>query len=250
MSRFRQFLKRLLPLGWGTRRRTVRTMFSFFGLVLFLAAAVAGTTQVSYIRLESTSSLIKAGDHFGIDVYANAHVPVNAVDITITFDESKVKVESVDKGQSVLTLWTEEPRVENGKVMIQGGTYRKGFIGEHKIATIELTAKETGESEFDTTEVILLAGDGKGTPVKTAEADGSHLSLFVYDEATDPSTIGVDVAVTLATDLNGDGKVTLADISSFMGAWANQTRVYDFNGDGKMSFKDFSIILADAFLKN
>ena len=133
---------------------------------------------------------------------------------------------------------------------LSGGTFRKGFIGEHKIATLELKAKQSGQSTFSTADVQLLAGDGKGTPVKTAEADDSSLSFYVYDATTDPAAIGVTVGVDIKTDLDGDGKVSLKDVSSFMGAWSNSSHVYDFDGDGRMSFKDFSIILADVFMKH
>ena len=131
---------------------------------------------------------------------------------------------------------------------MSGGTFRKGFVGEHKIATISLRAKQTGQSTLDAANVSLLAGDGKGTPVKIADADGSHLSLYVYDEKADPAKIGVDVAVSLLTDIDSDGKVSLKDVSAFMGAWANSSHVYDFNKDGRMTFSDFSIILAYVFL--
>ena len=251
MKRLSYYLNKLRERFTVKSGRTVRTMFSLFGLAaLLLAAAVGTSNDVSYIKLETTSTMVKTGDRFSVEVYAYAHVPVNAVDITLNFDPSKVEVLSVDKGQSVLTLWTEEPTVKDGKVTMRGGTYRKGFVGEHKIATIELAAKQTGQSEVGTGEVVLLAGDGRGTPVKTAAADGSTLSLYVYDEQTDPEKIGVDVKIEILTDIDGDGKVSLKDVSAFMGAWMNSSRVYDFNNDGKMTFRDFSIILADAFLGN
>jgi hypothetical protein len=224
-------------------------MFSFATLAFLLGAALITSTEASYIKLKASQTALEAGERFSIDVYAYAHVPVNAVDITLKFEEFGVDVLSVDKGQSVLTIWTQEPIVKDDEVILRGGTYRKGFIGEHKIATIELEAKESGESELAVGNVILLAGDGKGTPVTVAESNDSSLSVYIYDENEDPANIAVSVTVVIKTDIDGDGYVGIRDVSAFMGAWSGAAagKIYDFNNDGKMSFKDFSIILADAF---
>lgn len=215
---------------------------------LFSVASVI-STQSSYIRLESSETSIEAGDRFTLHVYARAHVPVNAVDITLEFDDDSVEVLQVDRGQSVLTIWTEDPVVTTNKVIFRGGTYRKGFVGEHEIASIDLLALNTGLGSFEAKDVVLLAGDGSGTPVEVSDSIDSSVSFFVYDENTDPETIAVHVKVKVVTDINGDGRVTLADISAFMSAWGSKEQTYDFNSDGKMSFRDFSIILADFFFQ-
>lgn len=212
-------------------------------------AAVIDSEDSSYIRLEASEATVEAGDRFSIDVYAFAHVAVNAVDITLQFESDSVQVIGVDRGQSVLTIWTEEPIIEDDRVILRGGTFRRGFLGEHKIATINVRAEETGQKTVRATNVVLLAGDGEGTTVATSETRDSSVNLFIYDEDVTPESIGVDVSVRLVTDIDGDGEVTLRDISAFMSAWGNQDVQYDFNGDGRMSFRDFSIILADYFFK-
>jgi hypothetical protein len=222
-------------------------MFSVFTLALLLGAAVITSGDVSYIKLSSSQSVIEEGERFSLDVYAFAHVPVNAVDVTLRFEEGSVEVLSVDRGQSVLTIWTEDPVVEKDRVVLRGGTFRKGFVGEHKIATIELLAKKSGQSEFFTANVTLLAGDGRGTPVKVAESNTSSIDLYIYDENTDPGNIAVAVSVAIVTDIDGDGEVTVKDITNFMVSWAKKDKIFDFNSDGKMTFRDFSIILSDAF---
>jgi hypothetical protein len=220
---------------------------ALFSVALIAGAALATTGDISYIRLSASDAVVESGARFMVDVYAYAHVPVNAVDITLRFDPEKVEVLGVDRGQSVLTIWTVDPIIESDKVILRGGTFRRGFINEHKIASVELKAKETGQSSFKAAEVVLLAGDGEGSPVQVAESLDSSVDLFVYDENTSPDAIGVDVAVKIVTDIDGDGKVTVRDISAFMTAWHNKEKLYDFNGDGRMTFRDFSIILASFF---
>jgi len=235
-------------VNYRARIGTVRFMFpAIVSLMAVLSAAAITATDVSYIRLATSQTTVQAGSRFSIDVYAYAHVPVNAVDITLQFDSSAVEVLGVDTGQSVLTIWTQDPIIENGKVILRGGTFKKGFIREHKIASISVKAKQTGQSEFSTSKVLLLAGDGAGTPVSVADSTDSAVSLYIYDENTSPENIGVNVAINVITDIDGDGNVTLKDISMFMSAWTDKNKIYDFNGDGRMTFRDFSIILANFF---
>jgi hypothetical protein len=247
MGRLQDTVKKPLELFRKRPRGTVRATFSLTALALFLTAALTNS-EVSYIRLTASNSLVEEGDRFSVDVFAYAHVPVNAVDVTLRFDGDTVEVVSVDRGQSVLTIWTEDPIIEANKITLRGGTFRKGFLGEHRLATVELRAKKTGKSNFSADSVILLAGDGRGTPVTVAKSSESSASLYIYDESQTPSDIAVDVQISIVTDIDGDGTVGFNDLSAFMSAWVSKQTAYDFNGDGKMSFRDFSIILSDYFL--
>lgn len=234
----------------ATKGRTVRYMFPMVvGIAALLGAQLISSVDSSYVRLEIDKQAVKTSERFTVDVYAYAHVPVNAVDVTLNFDGKKVKVKEVDRGQSVLTIWTEDPIINENSVILRGGTFRKGFLGEHKIASIDLEALTTGNSQLLTSDVLLLAGDGKGTPVTTTKSNNSNVSLYVYDDNTNPEDISVEVAVNLVTDLDGDGKVSLRDISAFMADWSSKSRLHDFNGDGRMTFRDFSIILANFFFQ-
>lgn len=188
------------------------------------------------------------GELFSIDVYAYAHVPVNALDVKIDFQPGSVEITGVDKGQSVLTIWTQEPKIENSTISFGGGTYRRGFVGEHLVATINVKALYSGKTEFTIKEVNLLAGDGKGTPVAiSSDADMVKQSFIIYDQNSDPAEISAELGLKINADIDGDGKVTLRDISSFMAAWYSGSQVYDFNNDKEMNFIDFSIILAKSF---
>lgn len=226
----------------------IRYMFPLvLGFAAVLGASVISSTG-SYIKLQPSQSAVLQGERFSIDIYASASVPVNAVDISISFSPDMVEVVSIDKAQSVLTIWTQEPVVQNNTIKLSGGTYRRGFVGEHKVATIKAVAKLNGMTEFLVSDAELLAGDGKGTKVPVSGIGApSKTSFFIYDQSSDPSTITANLGISINADIDNDGKVTLRDISSFMAAWHSQSKVYDFNSDGKMNFIDFSIILAKSF---
>jgi hypothetical protein len=231
-----------------TPKPTVKYMFPLvFGFAAVLAASVI-SSDTSYIKLVPSTTTVLTGERFTIEVYASAHVPVNALDITINFASDKVEIVSVDKAQSVLTVWTEEPTITNNTIKFGGGTFRRGFVGEHLVATIKVRAKQTGQTEFMVSDAQLLAGDGMGSVVKVSKSGpDSRTSFYIYDQNTDPAEISAKVGLNINADIDGDGRVTLKDISVFMSAWHSKSVIYDFNRDGKMNFVDFSIILARSF---
>jgi len=247
MNLLARLWQKMFPTA-AQQKPTVKYMFPLvFGFVAVLAASIV-SSEASYVKLVPSTTVVLQGERFQIEVYASAHVPVNALDVTIDFAPDKVEIISVDKAQSVLTVWTEEPTISASSISFGGGTFRRGFVGEHLIATIKVRAKQTGETEFMVSQAQLLAGDGKGTPVKvTKSGPDSKTSFYIYDQNADPTEISAKVGLNINADIDGDGKVTLKDISAFMAAWHSKSIVYDFNNDGKMNFIDFSIILAKSF---
>lgn len=229
--------------------RTVRFAFPILLLsVAFLGAATITSTTSSYLILESSKTSIKEGEQFSLDVIVYAHEPVNAIDLAIRFPKSQLEVTNIDAGESVITLWTEEPYFENNTAYLRGGTYRKGFEGEHFVARIDARAKQSGIAQVTAESVRLLAGDGSGTEIPIDSSSGVESVAVRIANQNGEIVGGVDV-IRILTDIDGDGEVDLADISAFMAAWHNRDVVYDFSGDGKMTFKDFAIILSDAFYK-
>jgi hypothetical protein len=235
------------------RTRTVR--YAFPAIVLtatLMGAMVLNSTQESTVYIEADTTAVIAGEPFRVDVMAYAHTPVNAIDIAVTLPETLVTVGGVDTGESVITLWTEEPYYADGVVYLRGGTFRKGFVGRHKVASINVVAKETGLAEFLVSDVQFLAGDGSGSSVAVT-AQNDVQKVYIANDVTDLTTGGgalqADIALTIVTDIDGDGDVSLADVSRFMMAWQTRSAIYDFSGDGQMTFRDFAIILSDSFFK-
>jgi hypothetical protein len=235
---------------------TVRYAFPLiFAFAALLGVASVISSSESSIHLETSQTSVRAGETFRIEVYANAHVAVNAVDIKLEFPKEQIQILGIDTGESVITLWAKEPYVEGNTVILQGGTFRRGFRGDHLIATINAKAIETGLAQISVGDVQLLAGDGTGSEVPVTENHDDSTTFYIADEEGHFAEAGSGVnlqgtaSVVIVTDIDGDGAVTLSDISRFMSAWASRTVVYDFNGDGYMSFRDFGIILADSFLR-
>jgi len=234
--------------------RSTATVRYMFPAVMSSAAvlgllAVTASSEDSFLFLETPTQAVETGGLYPVAILASAATPINAIEFTVSFDPEKVDVFGVDRGQSVITIWTEDPVVERASVQFRGGTFQRGFLGEHQIATINFRALETGQHTVSLRDVRLVAGDGAGTEVTATAVPASSLSLFTFDDTTSEDEIRVAVSDQLSTDVNADGSVTLQDISAFMGASSNRTTTYDFNGDGRMTFRDFSIILAEYFFR-
>lgn len=233
-----------LHAHYGTVRYAFPVVFAA-SFIIGIAAIIA-SNQTSVVITTDVQNVAR-DQIFFIDVSVSAHVPINAVDLQIAYPDDKIKVEGIDTGESVITLWTEDPYAKDGIVYLRGGTFRKGFVGEHTIARIRAQALEAGEARLFVRAQNLIAGDGKGTPVMATEDEGAQSVRITV--AGEEGTIVGDAAITILTDTNGDGRVDVSDITLFMSAWLTQNLVYDFNNDGRMTFRDFSILLADAFLR-
>lgn len=242
------------------RSATVRYAFP----LVFAFAALVGTAALlnssgSYIHLTSSTQTVQAGESFEVDVFVNAHVPVNAIDIQLRFPEEYVEIKGIDTGESVITLWTQEPYVEDDTVVLRGGTFRKGFRGDHKIATINAVARQSGLAQITVGDVLLLAGDGSGSKVAVSKSADASRTVYIADtngkmpDAEGTHGDGVELqgtaTVFVVTDIDNDGQVTLTDIGVFMSEWSSRDIIYDFNGDGLMTFRDFGIILAHYFTR-
>ncbi len=247
------YIKRLLYYLLVSLRphksKTVKFAFpiAFFSLAIIAATIVSN--QTSSVRIVSDKTALKANDTFNISVYANATIPINAIDIEVYFPKDQIKIESINTGRSVITFWAFEPYVKDNKVILSGGTLRKGFLGEHLIVSMKARAITSGIAEFTISNPLLVASDGNGTFVKT-EKDNVELTINVGEKSISaPAKLEGRVDVRITTDIDGDGKVTMADINAFISAWRNQHFTYDFNNDKTMTFRDFAIILADFFFK-
>lgn len=227
-------------------RRTVRYAFN----TMLIGSIIAGfasviTENTSYLTIKMHPQSVTEGESFTIEVFATAHTPVNAVDVVLDYPESQMLIKGIDTGTSVITLWAEKPYVKDGHVYLRGGTFKKGFLGEHLIATIRAEAKSAGIAHITAADARFIAGDGLGTEVAVDYSKTGEVRIALG--TTKDGKLEGGAKLELITDLDGDGNVDLSDISSFMSAWLTKRNTYDFNGDGRMTFRDFSILLSDSF---
>ncbi len=232
------------------RSRTVRLAFPLVIIAtIFAGAAVITSSNQSFVSIETEPTSVRKGEQFFILVKVTAHTPVNAIDIEIQYPESQMEITGIDTGESVITLWTEEPYANGGIIKLTGGTFQKGFLGEHIIARVRAVATETGAAYVSKNTATFIAGDGLGTEILVSESESDATQVFIANADGSSGSLVGTVSVHIVTDVDGDGDVDIKDISAFMVAWFNKSSIFDFNGDGRMTIRDFSILLADSFFK-
>ncbi|HEX4799307.1 MAG TPA: hypothetical protein VFV22_02090 [Candidatus Paceibacterota bacterium] len=243
MLRF--FIKLFYPNYQAKHHTTVRYAFSFVFLTTIFAGLAAVTTQnSSYISLQVSDDKVTQDQQFYVDVTISAHVPINAVDIILTYPEEFLVIDSIDVGTSVISLWNKNPYAENGKIYMQGGTFRKGFVGNHQVARIRAHAVKSGDARIILQSTKLIAGDGNGTSVNATNDGVGIVSLAITGS---DGVLTAEAQINVVTDVDNDNDVDMDDVSKFMAAWISRKFTFDFNNDGRMTFIDFSILLAESF---
>ncbi|MEK7462727.1 MAG: hypothetical protein AAB618_04110 [Patescibacteria group bacterium] len=221
------------------------------GISGFLMTPVVIEKLIS-VRIEPSEGTVITGETFVIEIVVDSNTPVNVFKGFLRFDEEKLSVTTIDYNTSIADLWAEEPWYSNGVGTINfiGGTTRSGgFSGEGALLTITFTAKATGDASINIEEMQILAHDGLGTlvPVGTPIDAIFAISAEQLDSETKlqtkvPGPTLSVVSIPPKTDLNADGKQTIADTSIFMTDLVKQNLRSDFNQDGVVNLKDLSIL--------
>ena len=253
ISWYRQALYWLASFWRPHQRGPVKRLFSLGFITLLGTGALALaqlTTSNQNVLFFKAPDVVVVNESFTVDVMVAVDDEINAVDLKIAYPQNRFTVTNLRDGQSVLNIWTESPAAEDGLLTLSGGTFRRGFTGEHRVISLRGIATQAGQITLDPKEVVFLIGDGSGRRVPARRVTRQPFTITAISPAQAAEQgIRVDSqdADRLRSDLTGDGRVTMADISMFLAAWSTGDRIFDFTGDGRMTFRDFSIILADFF---
>lgn len=231
------------------------------GPVLVGAAIVAFITLVSVLLPQFASTRIfiqpeegrtTVGEIISIDVVVEANEPVNAFAGDVVFDNEVFSVERIDYNTSIAELWVTEPwysKAEN-TVYFAGGTTRTGgFTGNGVLMTIHLRANHDGFVDVSLQNARMLRHDGLGSDVSlpvsidavfTAEEEMEKSERAYVAEQRSWYQVG---DASPSTDINNDGRTTLADLSIFMLNVGSNNIRYDLNQDGTVSIKDLSVLM-------
>ncbi len=206
------------------------------------------------MRIEPRSGVMHQDDTLTVRVIVSADVPVNVFKGELQFDYTKLQVEKIDYNTSIADLWAEKPWYENGDGSINfiGGTTRSGgFLGTGELLTVTFVSTGLGPAVMSIIDARILAHDGLGSDVTLEEPIDA---LFTVDEGSideetiaRPSPSPAAIAVVrdgAQTDVNGDGKQSIADVSIFMVGMVTGNADLDFNGDGRVNLSDLSMLMS------
>lgn len=204
------------------------------------------------MRLAPEQFVLRSEETFTIDIVVTSDIPVNVFAGNLTFDPELVHIDKIDYNTSIADLWAELPWYHNGDgtLSFAGGTTRTGgFTGEGSLITITFKALQPGAGDVVIEEARILQHDGLGTDAELAPSidaivtvtDSPNTQEVLYTSG--PSAAYVATQEPRSTDLNGDGKQTIADTSIFMADLATQNERSDFDEDGRVSLRDLSILM-------
>lgn len=224
-----------------------------FFTVMSLVILPFQTDVVADMRLSPNIKTLTLGETFVVDVVVESKVPVNVFAGDLSFDTSTLQVESIDYNTSIADLWAEEPWYSNGDgtLTFAGGTTQSGgFTGTDTLIKITFRTLSEGSGSLVINNAQILQHDGLGTEAALAapidaiftieEEAPTHTNLV--QKSALPSTYAV-VETLPTTDLNGDGRQSIADTSIFLMNMRSNDSRFDFNLDGSVNLKDFNILL-------
>jgi len=232
------------------------TASAFLAIVAIFGISILPNTEESDadMYIELAKKVVTVGETFEVEVLVESKIPVNVFAGELKFDHQVLSIKSIDYNISVANLWAEKPWYSNGDGTLNfaGGTTEKGgFTGVDTLIKVTFETIREGEGVLTLDKPRILLHDGLGTDAKlNASID---TIIVIENESTtssNPITNTQAVSTTYkvveeppSTDLNGDGKQSISDISIFMLNIASDDSKYDFNLDGKIDTKDLNIIL-------
>lgn len=137
-------------------------------LLLILAPSVTLAAGPS-LELEASGRNFAVGERIlaSIVLRDSRENPVNAVESTLMYPEDLLKVLSISKQDSALTLWAVEPAHDKikGTISFAGGSTQAIKAARAHLLKISFEVKTIGQAKLSFSDTRILAADGKGTDV-------------------------------------------------------------------------------------
>ncbi|MBP9836646.1 MAG: hypothetical protein KBC78_02310 [Candidatus Pacebacteria bacterium] len=139
-------------------------VFSIF-LFLLLPIIAFGAT----LGLSPASGSYQQGSVLTVNVYADSNgTAFNALSGVVSYPKDLLEVVSVSKGQSIISLWVQEPSFSNtaGTVNFEGIVLNPGYNGSNgKVLTVTFKVKSVGVANLSFSSGSILANDGEGSEI-------------------------------------------------------------------------------------
>ncbi len=223
--------------------------------LLGVYSVIKGPEADNPVKIELTPLVgtITLGEEFTVLLEVESTIPVNAFSGEIGFADDSLEVRAIRYNTSIADLWVEEPwySAGAGSIKFAGGTTKPGgFIGRGHLLSVTFKAAKAGRHTVSLKGARVFKHDGLGTEALvdqpldalfTTEAIKNQATTFTNTETKKSVNV---IPTGMTYDLNGDGKVGLADTSIFMIKMATYDSKRDFNQDGKVDLKDLNLLLS------
>lgn len=192
---------------------------------------------------------------------AKLKFPANLLEVT------KIDTSNVYQGNTFVTNWVETTYDNNaGTISVVGGVPAPGFqteLGSNPYNMVHIIFKPKGQGvaniTFDSESAIYRNSDNVNILEKTSGTTFSIIpnpTVTIYPtspvSSITPITTPRATATSIPTptgilgDVNGDGKITLIDMSALLSRWGKtgvEVGKADINGDGVINSVDYSLMI-------
>lgn len=154
--------------------------------------AIATTAQAATLGFSPASGSHAVGQSWTVTASVNAAgQAINASEGTITWTTSTLSLKSISTSGSIFQFWAIQPSGSDatGRVIFSGGLPSPGYSGGGgTILRLTFQAKATGTGLVQMTGGKVLANDGQGTDVLTAQGKATYtLTAATASTPTTPS---------------------------------------------------------------
>jgi hypothetical protein len=156
----------------------------FFGYALQVYAAT--------LTISPTNGEYEVGDTVTTRVLLTTpSQSANAVSVDLKFPQSKMRVLSITKDDSIIPYWVSEPTFSNGTgdVHFEGIVPNPGFQSSNgRLVTISFQVLDEGTAAVDIIRGSVLANDGNGTEIFSGSVNASYVFVPPVIATTTPTT--------------------------------------------------------------
>ncbi|OGZ63836.1 MAG: hypothetical protein A3A98_00930 [Candidatus Staskawiczbacteria bacterium RIFCSPLOWO2_01_FULL_40_39] len=158
---------------------------SFFLLVAGCWLLVATPAQAAEVFFGANSKEVQVDTKFEVGVFLNAQdQSVNAVEAQIIFPADSFVFEGFLSGNSVITLWIQQPKLISPGVISFSGIMPGGFMSQKGyLFSLIFRAVETGNATIAADQEKVLLDDGEGSETSISKAP---LAINIVEKSSSP----------------------------------------------------------------
>lgn len=140
-----------------------KIFFTILLLTLLLPLTTRATTYEAYFSRPPQN--IEESKEFGIDVEIEASGPINAIEMEISYEETKLEFVNSSNAGSIIEIWPEKPKAENGTIYVSGGMTEPFSGGGAQVIHLTFVPLVAGETTLGFRKGSVFQADGKGTEI-------------------------------------------------------------------------------------
>jgi len=162
-----------------------KIIFYLILLSTFYFLFSVSSVNAASLYFSPSSGNYHEGENFTISIKVETDVAINAVEGVFSFPTRYLEVIRLNKSNSVVNLWVQEPSFSNvgsfGNVSFEGVILNPGFTGPAgKIIDVVFLVKNKGAVELEFLRTAILANDGFGTNV-TSQSERAKFILLAAE---------------------------------------------------------------------